>query len=171
MIIQYLKQHQDFLLEEKTACEADYEKAEQQIKTIAEFQKILEQKIDPDYEAFTPHVVHPRDKEKISELKVEEEELRKRKEELKKRITELEEKLDEVKDVIAEAMDSEKRYAKLEEEQEKRQSIQSKADQEMLLTRLELCEKIALVDPHRCREELRSLLEKVKEWDDESIEE
>ena len=44
-------------------------------------------------------------------------------------------------------------------------------DPDMLITKLELCEKIALVDPHRCQDELRLLLEKVKEWKDGSTEE
>ena len=44
-------------------------------------------------------------------------------------------------------------------------------DPDILITKLELCEKIALVDPHRCQDELRLLLEKVKEWKDGSTEE
>ena len=44
-------------------------------------------------------------------------------------------------------------------------------DPDILITKLELCEKIALVDPHRCQDELRLLLEKVKEWNDGSTEE
>ena len=44
-------------------------------------------------------------------------------------------------------------------------------DPDILITKLELCKKIALVDPHRCQDELRLLLEKVKEWKDGSTEE
>ena len=90
MVIQYLEKYQKSLLKEKADCEEAYEKTDQKIKSNLEFREILAQKSDPDYEAFTPHVVHPREKEKISELKVEEEKLRKRKDELKTRITDLE---------------------------------------------------------------------------------
>ena len=44
-------------------------------------------------------------------------------------------------------------------------------DPDILITKLELCKKIALVDPHRCQDELRLLLEKVKEWKYGSTEE
>ncbi len=166
MVIQYLEKYQKSLLKEKADCEEAYEKTDQKIKSNLEFREILEQKSDPDYEAFTPHVVHPREKEKISELKVEEEKLRKRKDELKTRITELEGKLDELKSVITEALETEKQQEKIQN-----RDTSGIDDPDMLITKLELCEKIALVDPHRCQDELRLLLEKVKEWKDGSTEE
>ncbi len=166
MVIQYLEKYQKSLLKEKADCEEAYEKTDQKIKSNLEFREILAQKSDPDYEAFTPHVVHPREKEKISELKVEEEKLRKRKDELKTRITELEGKLDELKSVITEALETEKQQEKIQN-----RDTSGIDDPDMLITKLELCEKIALVDPHRCQDELRLLLEKVKEWKDGSTEE
>lgn len=166
MVIQYLEKYQKSLLKEKADCEEAYEKTDQKIKSNLEFREILAQKSDPDYEAFTPHVVHPREKEKISELKVEEEKLRKRKDELKTRITELEGKLDELKNVITEALETEKQQEKMQN-----RDMSGMDDPDMLITKLELCEKIALVDPHRCQDELRLLLEKVKEWKDGSTEE
>ena len=153
-------------MKEKADCEEAYEKTDQKIKSNLEFREILAQKSDPDYEAFTPHVVHPREKEKISELKVEEEKLRKRKDELKTRITELEGKLDELKSVITEALETEKQQEKMQN-----RDTSGMDDPDVLITKLELCEKIALVDPHRCQDELRLLLEKVKEWKDGSTEE
>ncbi len=172
MVRQYLEKYQKSLLKEKADCEEEYEKTDQKIKSNLEFREILAQKSDPDYEAFTPHVVHPREKEKISELKVEEEKLRKRKDELKTRITELEGKLDELKSVITEALETEKQQEK-KKQQERIQDWNTSGmdDPDMLITKLELCEKIALVDPHRCQDELRLLLEKVKEWKDGSTEE
>lgn len=166
MVIKYLEKYQKSLLKEKADCEEAYEKTDQKIKSNLEFREILAQKSDPDYEAFTPHVVHPREKEKISELKVEEEKLRKRKDELKTRITELEGKLDELKSVITEALETEKQQEKMQN-----RDTSGMDDPDVLITKLELCEKIALVDPHRCQDELRLLLEKVKEWKDESTEE
>ena len=166
MVIQYLEKYQTSLLKEKAVCEEAYEKTDQKIKSNLEFREILAQKSDPDYEAFTPHVVHPREKEKISELKVEEEKLRKRKDELKTRITELEGKLDELKSVITEALETEKQQEKMQN-----RDTSGMDDPDVLITKLELCEKIALVDPHRCQDELRLLLEKVKEWKDGSTEE
>lgn len=166
MVRQYLEKYQKSLLKEKADCEEEYEKTDQKIKSNLEFREILAQKSDPDYEAFTPHVVHPREKEKISELKVEEEKLRKRKDELKTRITELEGKLDELKSVITEALETEKQQERI-----KNRDTSGMDDPDMLITKLELCEKIALVDPHRCQDELRLLLEKVKEWKDGSTEE
>lgn len=166
MVIQYLEKYQKSLLKEKADCEEAYEKTDQKIKSNLEFREILAQKSDPDYEAFTPHVVHPREKEKISELKVEEEKLRKRKDELKTRITELEGKLDELKSVITEALETEKQQEKMQN-----RDTSGMDDPDILITKLELCEKIALVDPHRCQDELRLLLEKVKEWKDGSTEE
>ena len=160
MVIQYLEKYQKSLLKEKADCEEAYEKTDQKIKSNLEFREILAQKSDPDYEAFTPHVVHPREKEKISELKVEEEKLRKRKDELKTRITELEGKLDELKSVITEALERIQNW-----------NTSGMDDPDILITKLELCKKIALVDPHRCQDELRLLLEKVKEWKDGSTEE
>ena len=166
MVIKYLEKYQKSLLKEKADCEEAYEKTDQKIKSNLEFREILAQKSDPDYEAFTPHVVHPREKEKISELKVEEEKLRKRKDELKMRITELEGKLDELKSVITEALETEKQQEKMQN-----RDTSGMDDPDVLITKLELCEKIALVDPHRCQDELRLLLEKVKEWKDGSTEE
>lgn len=166
MVIQYLEKYQKSLLKEKADCEEAYEKTDLKIKSNLEFREILAQKSDPDYEAFTPHVVHPREKEKISELKVEEEKLRKRKDELKTRITELEGKLDELKSVITEALETEKQQEKMQN-----RDTSGMDDPDVLITKLELCEKIALVDPHRCQDELRLLLEKVKEWKDGSTEE
>lgn len=166
MVRQYLEKYKKSLLKEKADCEEAYEKTDQKIKSNLEFREILAQKSDPDYEAFTPHVVHPREKEKISELKVEEEKLRKRKDELKTRITELEGKLDELKSVITEALETEKQQERI-----KNRDTSGMDDPDMLITKLELCEKIALVDPHRCQDELRLLLEKVKEWNDGSTEE
>lgn len=166
MVIQYLEKYQKSLLKEKADCEEAYEKTDQKIKSNLEFREILAQKSDPDYEAFTPHVVHPREKEKISELKVEEEKLRKRKDELKTRITELEGKLDELKSVITEALETEKQQEKMQN-----RDTSGMDDPDVLITKLELCEKIALVDPHRCQDELRLLLEKVKEWKDGFTEE
>lgn len=166
MVRQYLEKYQKSLLKEKADCEEEYEKTDQKIKSNLEFREILAQKSDPDYEAFTPHVVHPREKEKISELKVEEEKLRKRKDELKTRITELEGKLDELKSVITEALETEKQQERIQN-----WDTSGMDDPDILITKLELCEKIALVDPHRCQDELRLLLEKVKEWNDGSTEE
>lgn len=166
MVRQYLEKYQKSLLKEKADCEEEYEKTDQKIKSNLKFREILAQKSDPDYEAFTPHVVHPREKEKISELKVEEEKLRKRKDELKTRITELEGKLDELKSVITEALETEKQQERIQN-----WDTSGMDDPDMLITKLELCEKIALVDPHRCQDELRLLLEKVKEWKDGSTEE
>ena len=166
MVRQYLEKYKKSLLKEKADCEEEYEKTDQKIKSNLEFREILAQKSDPDYEAFTPHVVHPREKEKISELKVEEEKLRKRKDELKTRITELEGKLDELKSVITEALETEKQQERIQN-----RDTSGMDDPDMLITKLELCEKIALVDPHRCQDELRLLLEKVKEWKDGSTEE
>lgn len=166
MVRQYLEKYRKSLLKEKADCEEEYEKTDQKIKSNLEFREILAQKSDPDYEAFTPHVVHPREKEKISELKVEEEKLRKRKDELKTRITELEGKLDELKSVITEALETEKQQERIQN-----WDTSGMDEPDMLITKLELCEKIALVDPHRCQDELRLLLEKVKEWNDESTEE
>ena len=165
MVIQYLEKYQKSLLKEKADCEEAYEKTDQKIKSNLEFREILAQKSDPDYEAFTPHVVHPREKEKISELKVEEEKL-------KTRITELEGKLDELKSVITEALETEKQQEK-KKQQERIQNWNTSGmdDPDILITKLELCKKIALVDPHRCQDELRLLLEKVKEWKDGSTEE
>lgn len=166
MIRQYLEKYQKSLLKEKADCKEEYEKTDQKIKNNLEFREILARKSDPDYEAFTPHIVHPREKEKISELKVEEEKLRKRKDELKTHIAELEGKLDELKSVITEALETEK-----QQEKKQQQDTSGIEDPDMLITKLELCEKIALVDPHRCQDELRLLLEKVKEWKDGSTEE
>ena len=62
---------------------------------------------------------------------------------------------------------------KKKKQQEKMQNRDTSGmdDPDILITKLELCEKIALVDPHRCQDELRLLLEKVKEWKDGSTEE
>ena len=60
---------------------------------------------------------------------------------------------------------------KIQQEKMQNRDTSGMDDPDVLITKLELCEKIALVDPHRCQDELRLLLEKVKEWKEGSTEE
>lgn len=167
MVQEYLKRYQESLLEEKVCCENEYKKAEQKLKEDEEFRKLLAQKSDPDYEAFTPYVVHAKDKQKISELETEEKELQLKRDKLAERCTELEHRLEELKDVIAEAVELEQKCEQMEKQQNAEQTGAQNApyinNQENLLEKIEWCEKIAVVDPYRCREELKSLIKNLKQ--------
>ena len=167
MVQDYLKRDQESLLEEKVCCENEYKKAEQKLKEDEEFRKLLAQKSDPDYEAFTPYVVHAKDKQKISELETEEKELQLKRDKLAERCTELEHRLEELKDVIAEAVELEQKCEQMEKQQNAEQTGAQNApyinNQENLLEKIEWCEKIAVVDPYRCREELKSLIKNLKQ--------
>lgn len=187
MVKEYLERYRDSLLEEKILCENDDKKLEQRLKENREFCSLLEKKNDPNFEAFTPHIVHSKDKEKIKELEAAEKEIIQKREELKSRISDLEKQLTELTSVITIASEQENTTEVLKnkiekqqtdgvdllsiEEQERKsfvdvmeQEIVSKIDD--IIYKLNFCSKLLDVDAGRCKLEINSLsetAEKVKQ--------
>lgn len=75
MVKEYLEKHLDELLEKRIQSENEYSHLENKIRENIEFINLLEEKNDPNYESFTPRLVHSANKKKIEELKEEQKEI------------------------------------------------------------------------------------------------
>lgn len=178
MVKEYLEKYQNWILDEKIDCENEYKRLEQRLKEDIEFRCLLEEKNDPNFEAFTPHEINAKNKEKIKELELDEEQLRKRQEVLIQKISELENRLEELKKVILVASENEQaqqvlhdkiqkskeeRLKLLEMEEENRRHMSDYLNNfflqnlSALTHKIELCSGLIELEPVRCKMELASL--------------
>lgn len=166
MIVSYLKNIQIEFQKEQNSAERRLNDYKLQLQENQEFIKMLEDEIDPNYESFTPREIHPKNKEKILELKEKDEELRKAIEEEEQVYADCLKKTGELAAVLEEALQYEKLQAK-EEEQRKREEEGKSSDMEILnssdvINKLELCSLIAELDPRRCKVELMEIIRQMK---------
>lgn len=178
MVKQYLEKYKNSLLEEKINCENEYKKLEQKLKESIEFRSLLEEKNDPNFEAFTPYEINSKNKEKIRELTLDEEQIHKKQESLKSRISDFEKQLEELSNVIAVTYENEKTLESLQnrvkENKEERLNILLIEENERtriadylkkssihnlknMVHKIELCSGLIDLDSVRCKMEMNSL--------------
>ena len=136
----------------------------------------MEDESDFSYESFTPRELHPRNKEKLEELRQTEQEIQLQIEEENELYDSCTEKLEELELILQEAQDLTLRK-ELDESRGIEERINPEEDGgkekeqiEQLSTflisvfqQIKLCSEIAELDPHRCGVELREIVKKVTE--------
>lgn len=117
MIEEYLKKKQEKLFDEKLDSEKSFVNLENRIKEIDRFIELLEEKIDPNFESFTPRDVEAKNKASIQKLKSEKAELQGQKDKLKQKVDNLKLEEKEIQSLL--------HSVKLDKLQEEKQSTLS----------------------------------------------
>lgn len=182
MVVSYLKNIQNVFLSERENIEQRLHDLQVRDMENKEFMKILEDESDFSYESFTPRELHPRNKEKLEELRQTEQEIQLQIEEENELYDSCTEKLEELELILREAQDltlrkeldesrgiEESRGAaeRINPEEdggkEKEQIEQLSTFLISVFQQIKLCSEIAELDPHRCGVELREIVKKVTE--------
>ena len=160
IVIEYLEKCSNSLLEEKIFLEAEQKNLKQNIKELVAFRELLEKKNDPNFEIFTPHVVDPKNKEEIKNLKKQEEE---RKLELQTLTEQLEQKEEKYQELFAVIKQAKQDYTNNEE----KSLLQNSLDEvvckrlEQFITKIDLCSNLLNLDSMRCKIELDNMKKSV----------
>ncbi len=187
MLVSYLEKFQSEYMQKQFHLEKLISDLQLRLKENTEFIRMLEEKNDPNYEAFTPREVNSRDKEKILELREEQkdlrEELAKREEELQKckeRLIELAIIFREAKKYLSgeehkiEVTNESYGIALLEMQENERQRISRDLHDSTvqnltgMIHKVELCSKLVDMDPVRCKLELGMLSKTLRDIIDDT---
>lgn len=179
MVVTYLKKLQEEYAGNKLALEDEINKLQILIRENSEFEKLLEESNDSNYELFTPREVNVKNKKKLQEIQDEQKELE---EKLKNTLGEYNEflkKLEEITVVIDSAV-SEKNNQNKEGDKNISGSIDDKAKDEQthlydsvlqslnhILHKIELCSKILDIDTVRSKIELKTTSKQLQSIIDE----
>ena len=165
MILSYLKELQSEFLLEKTQIENRISDLKIQMKENQEFVRVLENETDSSYESFTPRELHPKNKEKLTDLKKMDDEINRLLLEEQEKYSDCISKLNELEPVLEEA-------AELKRMKEKKESTEKELEKDRVNGTLELmtvfqqiklCSEIAEMDPHRCGVELRNIVKQMEQ--------
>lgn len=160
MLKSFLNKLQNDYLEEKLNIEREINNIQIHIRENIEFIKLLEKTNDVSYESFTPREVNVRNKDKISELKEEQQRLEEYLEEQKEKYEKSVQCLNEVNEVIecykADIM-SKKVYISEELKSSIINSLQT------VIQKTEFCSKLVEIDPMRCKLELNMISDLLKD--------
>lgn len=160
MLKSFLNKLQNDYLEEKLNIEREINNIQIHIRENIEFIKLLEKTNDASYESFTPREVNVRNKDKISELKEEQQRLEEYLEEQKEKYEKSVQCLNEVNEVIecykADIM-SKKVYISEELKSSIINSLQT------VIQKIEFCSKLVEIDPMRCKLELNMISDLLKD--------
>lgn len=160
MLKSFLNKLKNDYLEEKLNIEREINNIQIHIRENIEFIKLLEKTNDASYESFTPREVNVRNKDKISELKEEQQRLEEYLEEQKEKYEKSVQCLNEVNEVIecykADIM-SKKVYISEELKSSIINSLQT------VIQKIEFCSKLVEIDPMRCKLELNMISDLLKD--------
>lgn len=160
MLKSFLNKLQNDYLEEKLNIEREINNIQIHIRENIEFIKLLEKTNDASYESFTPREVNVRNKDKISELKEEQQRLEEYLEKQKEKYEKSVQCLNEVNEVIecykADIM-SKKVYISEELKSSIINSLQT------VIQKIEFCSKLVEIDPMRCKLELNMISDLLKD--------
>lgn len=181
MVKHYLLNYQQELLEKKIDLEKSLQKVEILIKENQEFIRFIQNSEDKSYDSFSPHnYKSDSDEKKKKELKEQQKELKEQTISLKNQIEHINQKSNELENIIKllktennkeidKDDDSEVFRMKLLETQEyERQNIARELQNSTLqslasmMHKIEICTKLADMDPNRCKLELQNLSKTVK---------
>lgn len=168
MVVSYLKNIQAEFQKEQSSVERRLNDYKLQLQENQEFIKVLEDEIDPNYESFTPREIHPKNKERILELKGKDEELRKAIEKEEQVYADCLKKTGELEAVLQEALQYEKLWVEAEEkrrreeEEKEKENSRTEFKSSSVINKLEFCSLIAELDPRRCKVELTEIVRQMK---------
>jgi two-component system sensor histidine kinase DegS len=172
MVKEYLEKTRDQFLQERASLKDKEVELQNRLKEHISFIQLLEESDDPNYAAFTPREVNGYHKQKIEELKQEQNEIAEELNQLKIQILNVNCNIDEINSVIkvtrglleGKACSPEKnKFYILETQEKERQRIardlhdSTVQNLTSLVHKSELCINLMDVDPVRCRLELTSL--------------
>ena len=187
MVVSYLEKLQKQYMQEQFQKEKLLDDLQVCLKENKEFIKTLELTNDPNYETFTPREVNQRNKQKIQELKEEQEKLEKEIEQQKISLEKCKDRLDELAVVFQEAkrdlsreeyrtdrMNETYGIALLEMQEKERQRISrdlhdyTVQNLTALVHKTELCSKMVDIDPVRSKLELSMMSKTLREIIDDT---
>ena len=171
MVKEYLEKTRNEFLQQKQELEEKENSISKQIKETIQFIHLLEQTKDPNLEAFTPRDVNERHREKVIELKEQQNELTKELGIVRESISNLDFKIYEINSVIKvaeqdiESIPHDKNYGMtiLSVQENERQRIARDLHDTTvqnlisLIHKSELCCKLCDLDINRCKSELTSM--------------
>lgn len=171
MVKEYLEKTRNEFLQQKQELEEKENSISMQIKETIQFIHLLEQTKDPNLEAFTPRDVNERHREKVIELKEQQNELTKELGIVRESISNLDFKIYEINSVIKvaeqdiESIPHDKNYGMtiLSVQENERQRIARDLHDTTvqnlisLIHKSELCCKLCDIDINRCKSELTSM--------------
>lgn len=171
MVKEYLKKTRNGFLQHKEELVSKENSISLQIKETIQFIHLLEETKDPNIEAFTPRDVNEKHKEKIAELKVQQNSLTKELADIRESISELDCKIYEISSVIkvaeqeVEEVPHDKKYGisilTVQENERQRiaRDLHDTTVQNLisLIHKSELCCKLCDIDVNRCKTELSSM--------------
>lgn len=187
MVVAYLEKLQKQYMQEQFQKEKLLDDLQVCLKENIEFIKTLELTNDPNYETFTPREVNQRNKQKIQELRQEQEKLEKEIEEQKISLEKCKDRLEELAFVFQEAkrdlsreeyrtdrMNETYGIALLEMQEKERQRISrdlhdyTVQNLTALVHKTELCSKMIDIDPVRSKLELSMMSKTLREIIDDT---
>lgn len=187
MVVSYLEKLQKQYMQEQFQKEKLLDDLQVCLKENKEFIKTLELTNDPNYETFTPREVNQRNKQKIQELKEEQEKLEQEIEQQKISLEKCKDRLDELAVVFQEAkrdlsreeyrtdrMNETYGIALLEMQEKERQRISrdlhdyTVQNLTALVHKTELCSKMVDIDPVRSKLELSMMSKTLREIIDDT---
>jgi two-component system sensor histidine kinase DegS len=174
MVIDYLEKIRDQYLQEKDSLKQKESELQNSLKEHIAFIQLLEDSNDPSYELFTPREVHGFQKKKIEDLKSEQNDISDELNQLKIEILDINCDIDEINSVLKVAKDNcpeqkevkspyNRKYSILETQEKERQRIardlhdSTVQNLTSLVHKSELCLNLMDMDPVRCKLELSSL--------------
>ena len=171
MVKEYLEKTRNEFLQQKQELEEKENSISMQIKETIQFIHLLEETKDPNLEAFTPRDVNERHREKVIELKEQQNELTKELGIVRESISNLDFKIYEINSVIKvaeqdiESIPHDKNYGMtiLSVQENERQRIARDLHDTTvqnlisLIHKSELCCKLCDIDINRCKSELTSM--------------
>lgn len=160
MLKSFLNKLQNDYLEDKLNIEREINNTQIHIRENIEFIKLLEKTNDASYESFTPREVNVRNKDKISELKKEQQRLEEYLEEQKEKYEKSVQCLNEVNEVI-ECYKADIMSKKVFISEELKSSIISSL--QTVIQKTEFCSRLVEIDPMRCKLELNMISDLLKD--------
>ena len=183
MVKEYLEKTRQKLVDQKNELKTKEKELHLHVRENIEFIRMLEDEIDPNYEAFTPRKVNAYNEKKIEELKQEQKDLTEQLNEVRQKLYDTGLDIDEIDSVIK--VEAEKNASEnvlkdnnanpkdkitiLQTQESERQriardlhdtTVQSLTS---LVHKSELCKKLVDVDPLRCKLELSSMSKILKD--------
>lgn len=180
MILNYLESIQQYLLNKRDEVSNQLDSLNNRAKEIDKFIDLLEEKNDPNYDVFSPRKKNSFDEKKISELSQEQKKIIEDISKVKDQLSEIDFHIDEVTNVIRVSRENYSLYDTVSDTYASRISILNSVEGERqriardlhdsttqnltaLVHKTELCSKLLDSDPVRCRLELFSVSNSLRE--------
>lgn len=184
MVIKYLEKMRQELYESILSTQTLICKNEQELRETIQFIYTLESSLEDNFDAFSPWDTHHESRQKIEELKREQESLEQQSNELKVKISDMNSRMAELESVIRVARQQKKyiqeketviaedeifRNKVLETQELERQRIARDLHDSIvqsltnLVHKVEICYKLMDIDSIRCKMELKTMSKNVRE--------